>query len=160
MAKPHVHAESSVRRYGGVVDDYMPIHQLMDSSKSAIADNRHRALTHNSWFISVILEKVFGPTITNSSGRVVAVRDIGEQHVLEDYGNKFIPSAQDFLAEMEFRDWMDNGRGIPPSFARIAKRKKESHVRSESEPDRASGTEKQVSDNAGELHTGRQAATV
>jgi hypothetical protein len=95
----------------------------MDSSKAAIADNRHRALTHNSWFIGTILEKVFGVTITNSNGRKVSVRQIGEDHVLEDFGLKFIPSAQDYLQEIEFKDWMQNGRGEPPSFAKIAARK-------------------------------------
>lgn len=51
MSKPMVHAESSVRKWGGKPEDYMPIHNLMDSSKGTIADSRHRALTHNTWFI-------------------------------------------------------------------------------------------------------------
>lgn len=123
MSKPWIHAVSSARRFGGTPEEYLEIHNLMDSSKAAIADNRHRALTHNSWFIGVILERVFGSTFTNSAGRVVSVRDIGEQHVLEDYGMRFIPSAQDFLQEMEFKDWMQNGRGVPPSNARIEERK-------------------------------------
>ena len=97
----------------------MEIHNLMDSSKAAMCDNRHRALTHNSWFIGVVLERVFGSTFTNSDGKVVSVRDIGEQHVAEDFCGRFIPSAQDYLAEMEFKDWMNNGKGTPPSFAKI-----------------------------------------
>lgn len=124
MSKPYIHALSSARRFGGTPDDYIDIHNLMDSSKSAIADNRHRALTHNAWFIGTILEKVFGVTRKNSGGKTYSVRDIGEQHVLEDYGMKFIPSAQDFLAEMDYRDWMQNGKGAPPSFAKIYKRDK------------------------------------
>ena len=60
MAKPHIHAVSSAKRYGGSPDDYLDIHQFMDSSKGAIADNRHRALTPHSWFLSVVLERVFG----------------------------------------------------------------------------------------------------
>jgi hypothetical protein len=110
--KPWIHAESSAKRWGGKPEDYIEIHNLMDSSKAAIGDNRHRALTHNAWFIGTILERVFGVTITNS-----------EDHVLEDYGMKFIPSAQDFLQEIEFKNWMQNGRGEPPSFAKIAARK-------------------------------------
>jgi hypothetical protein len=121
--KPWIHAESSAKRWGGKPEDYIEIHNLMDSSKAAIGDNRHRALTHNAWFIGTILERVFGVTITNSNGRVVSVRSIGEDHVLEDYGMKFIPSAQDFLQEIEFKNWMQNGRGEPPSFAKIAARK-------------------------------------
>lgn len=121
MSKPMVHAESSVRKWGGKPEDYMPIHNLMDSSKGTIADSRHRALTHNTWFIGPDgpLEKIFGYTITNSDGRKVSVRDIGEQHVLEDFGNRFIPSAQDYLQEIEMHEWMVQGKGTPPSFAKV-----------------------------------------
>ena len=122
MAKPWIHAESSARRFGGKPEDYIEIHNLMDSSKGTIADSRHRALTHNAWFLSVILEKIFGINITNSDGRQVSVRDIGEQHILEDYGNRFIPSAQDFLQEIELKDWMISGKGVAPSFAKLDKK--------------------------------------
>ena len=37
-----------------------------------------------------MLEALYGQTITNSDGRIVPVRLIGEQHVLEDLGH--IPS--------------------------------------------------------------------
>lgn len=125
MSKPYIHALSSVREWGGVPEDYLPIHDLLDSSKGCIADSRHRALTHNTWFLSVILEKVFGHNITNSDGKKVSVRDIGERHVLEDYSQRFIPSAQDFLETIEWEPWMLNGAdGNPPSFAKIAPRKK------------------------------------
>ncbi len=121
MSKPSIHAESSARRFGGKPEDYIEIHNLLDSSKAAICDNRHRALTHNSWFLSVILERIFGVTIANSAGRKVSVRDIGEQHVSEDFKGRFIPTAQDFLAEIEFKDWMNNGKGVPPSFVKLDK---------------------------------------
>jgi hypothetical protein len=119
MSKPYIHAVSSAKRFGGVPEDYIEIHNLMDSSKGAICDNRHRALTHNSWFLSFILEKIFGVTITNSENKKISVRDIGEQHVAEDFRGKFIPTAQDYLQEMEMKDWMNNGRGVPPSFQKI-----------------------------------------
>ncbi len=126
MSKPWIHALSSVKRWGGEPEDYIEIHNLMDKSKGAIADSRHRALTHNSWFLSEILERIFGVVITNSAGREVSVRDVGEQHVLEDFNNRFIPSAQDYLAEMEFQGWMLNGRsGVPPSYERLANRKED-----------------------------------
>jgi hypothetical protein len=58
MSKPWIHAVSSARRWGGKPEDYIEIHNLMDSSKATIADSRHRALTHNAWFIGTILEKI------------------------------------------------------------------------------------------------------
>lgn len=116
MAKPYFHAQSSVKKYGGIWEDYMEIHELMDSSKASFPDNRHRALTHNSWFIGTILPKVFGETFRRKSdNKIVNTRDIGEQHVLEDYKFRFIPTPQDFLQEMDFLPWMQNGMGEAPS---------------------------------------------
>jgi hypothetical protein len=127
MSKPWIHAKSSARRYGGVPEDYMEIHQMMDSSKSSMPDGRHRALTHNSWFIGADgpLEKIFGVVITNSEGKEVSVRDLGEQHILEDFGMRFIPSVSDYLGEMEYKHWMNNGKGdeVPPSHKKIAANK-------------------------------------
>jgi hypothetical protein len=122
MSKPWIHAESSARRFGGKPEDYIEIHNLLDKSKGTVADSRHRALTHTSWFLSEILELIFGVTIENSDNRTISVRDIGEQHVLEDFGNRFIPSAQDYLQEIELKEWMIQGKGVPPSFAKIATR--------------------------------------
>ena len=118
MSKPYIHALSSVRRWGGEPEDYLPVHNLLDKSKGTIADSRHRALTHNAWFVSEILEQIFGVNIVNSAGRKVSVRDIGEQHVMEDYGNRFIPSAQDFLEGIPMKEWMVSGKGEPPPSAK------------------------------------------
>lgn len=32
---PYIHAELSAKRFGGVPEDYLDIHELMDSSKAA-----------------------------------------------------------------------------------------------------------------------------
>ena len=123
MSKPFIHAQSSVRRFGGQVSDYLEIHNFMDSSKSVMADNRHRALTHNTWFIATVIERVFGVTIINSDGKEISVRSVAEQHVLEDFGGNFIPTAQDYLQEMDYREWM-NGHGIPASRQKADENKK------------------------------------
>src|SRR5688572_8838756 len=101
--KPQIHANNSARLFGGQPDDYLDIHNFMDLSKGAIADNRHRALTHNTWFLSNVLERVFGVTRINSDGREYSVRETGEQHILEDFGHRFIPTAQDYLQEIEYK---------------------------------------------------------
>lgn len=124
--KPWIHAESSAKRFGGTAEDYIDIHNLMDSSKAAMGDSRHRALTHNTWFIGTIIERVFGVTIENSNGRRISTRTIAEQHVLEDYRGRFIPTAQDFLANMELETWMVSGAGDPPaSFEKLSPEKKQ-----------------------------------
>lgn len=59
MGKPIEHAYSTVKKCGGTINDYLRIHQLMDSSKGILPDNRHRALFHHSFGI-LLLEKIFG----------------------------------------------------------------------------------------------------
>ena len=38
MAHCYYHALSSVRKWGGAVDDYLPLHQWFDESKAITAD--------------------------------------------------------------------------------------------------------------------------
>lgn len=118
MAKAYLHAISSAKKFGGIPEDYIDIHNLLDSSKSIVADNRHRVLTHNSWFISTIIERIYGITLLNSDGKQISTRDVAEQHVLEDFGGNFIPSAQDYLQEINYKEWM-NGNGYPASRIKI-----------------------------------------
>ena len=103
MAHPLFHAKSSARKYGGKPDDYLAIHNWFDESKSYMGDVRHRALRHHAEGI-FLCEKLFGVSITNSDGREVPVRFIGEQHVIEDLGR--IPSVSDWLSEMPMKAWM------------------------------------------------------
>jgi hypothetical protein len=121
MSKPFLHSKSSQKKFGGTWEDYMLIHEFMDSSKAVMPDNRHRALTHNSWFISTVIPKVFGETFKrNSDGGIVSSRDVAEQHVLEDYKMKYIPSASDFLNLLPFQEWMQNGiKGNPESYNQL-----------------------------------------
>lgn len=118
MSKPYIHAVSSARKFGGKWEDYIAIHDWFDATKAIIADPRHRALRHHTEGI-FLCERIFGTVIQNSAGRSVSVRDIGEQHVLEDFGGRFIPSAQDYLSEINLQPWMDNGKGRPPSHANL-----------------------------------------
>lgn len=118
MGAPLHHANASASKYGGVPEDYLEIHELMDSSGMVLADNRHRVLTHTSWFITAILPRIFGNFITNSEGKRVPVKYIGTDHILEDYHMKFVPTAQDFLENMRYQEWMQNGAGEPPPSAK------------------------------------------
>ena len=114
MANPLIHSKSSVKRWGGKVEDYLPLHILLDSPKSTMNNNTSRMLTHNTWFIYEIIPKVFGYNIVNSDGRSVDTVDIARMHVAEDFRYKGIPTPQDYLQHMEIQPWMNNGiREIP-----------------------------------------------
>jgi hypothetical protein len=107
MAHPYHHSISSVKKWGGTVDDFL--HNFMDQSKAATADFRHRALLHHSFGI-FLLEQVFGPAITISTGRTVPVRAIAEQHVIEDLGR--IPTLAEWIRCIRPEPWMGNTQPI------------------------------------------------
>lgn len=107
MAHPYHHALSSVKKWGGKVSDYLPIHEWFDASKAHMADFRHRALRHHSEGI-FMAEHFFGKEIKNYDGRVIPVRWIGEQHVQEDLGK--IPTVADWMRNIHPQEWM-LGRG-------------------------------------------------
>lgn len=68
MANPYHHAVSSVRRWGGTVEDYLPIHRWFDATKELHGDFRHRALRHHTQGVFEC-ERKFGVTIVISTGR-------------------------------------------------------------------------------------------
>lgn len=113
----YYHARSSARKWGGDPLAYLPVHEFLDSSKSAWADVRHRALLHSSWGI-YLAQQVFGPVLTvprEHRDVNVPVRLIAERHVLEDLGR--IPPPGDYLAEMTIQPWMSGAktRTVPMS---------------------------------------------
>lgn len=105
---PYKHSEISVKRWGGQIEDYYPIHKLMDCTKEVCSDNRHRIL-HTHWGINRVIIPMFGDTFVNASGKTVVVKDLCEaDHVLPDYRNKFIPTLGDFvdcIEADEIPDW-------------------------------------------------------
>lgn len=132
MANPYHHALSSVKKWGGIIDDYMPIHEWFDATKAHHADFRHRALRHHSEGI-FLMESIFGPTIQLSNacpncdykgpcttcpacviqtreGKRIPTRWIGEQHVTEDLGR--IPAATEWLSALKPEPWMNRSRKL------------------------------------------------
>lgn len=103
MAHSYHHAVSSAKKYGGTPEDYLAIHHWFDETKAILADPRHRALRHHAEGV-FLCERLFGVTVTNSDGRQIPTRLIGEQHVREDLGT--VVSAADWLLAMPLQDWM------------------------------------------------------
>lgn len=94
---PYHHALSSVRKHGGLPEDYLDIHHWFDETKQFMGDARHRALRHHTAGI-YWSEDHFGTTITNSDGKEIPTRLIAEQHVMEDMG--FLPTPEWWLKQM------------------------------------------------------------
>jgi hypothetical protein len=119
MANSWHHAESSARKFGGRPDEYAPIHNWFDESKSYIAGPAHRALRHHAQGIFEA-ERVFGITIKNSEGKDIPVRLIGEQHVKEDFRG-MIPSLQDWFKHLKIQAWMmSNSQGTREQLGKTA----------------------------------------
>lgn len=113
--KPLLHAKISVKKFGGMPEDYIDIHNWFDQTKAHIPDARHRMILHNSFGI-YLCEQVFGdvikldngtfkkmPYITTTTGKQVSVRDIAEQHVIDDLG--FIPTLEKCMEGLTISDW-------------------------------------------------------
>jgi hypothetical protein len=107
MAHPLEHSKSSAKTYGGEPSEYMFIHEWFDETKAWVGHSIHRMFRHHSEGIFEC-EKRFGVYFTNSVGRRVYTRYIGEQHVKEDC-NGHIPSAKEWLdniTEKKTPSWM------------------------------------------------------
>jgi len=103
MAHPWHHAVRSAKLFGGKAEDYLAVHSWFDESKAHMPDLRHRALRHHSEGI-FLCEQIMAVVVTNSDGRSVPVRLIGEQHVKDDLG--WIPTVKDWLTNMKVEPWM------------------------------------------------------
>jgi len=138
MAHSYHHAVSSARRYGGAPEDYLAIHNFMDSSKAAWADHRHRAVLHHSYGI-FLAEQMFGlkeetrllrqaieripgwlrrllklevPATTPVTLRVSSGREIPIRLIAEQHVTEdcgFIPTLPDYLGGMPKKLWMARG---------------------------------------------------
>lgn len=96
--KPLLHAKISAKKHGGSPEDYMDIHEWFDQTKAHVADMRHRAILHNSFGI-YLCAQVFGEVRTNSAGLQYSVRDIAEDHILEDVG--IIPALSEVIQSID-----------------------------------------------------------
>ena len=48
MAHPVLHAKSNQKKFGGKWEDYIHLHEWMDSTKSWYGHSLHRAFRHHS----------------------------------------------------------------------------------------------------------------
>lgn len=109
------HAKSCAHKWGGEPDDYIAIHEFIDSSKQVIGDVRHRSIYHHTLGVW-LCQQIFGRTLT--IGRVeVPVREIAERHILEDLG--WLPSPADYIEGMPIQTWMSGAKRKNVSFEEL-----------------------------------------
>ena len=83
------------RDFGGVPEDYLDLNNLMDSTKSHYPIWMHRAITHNSWFVT-IAERIYGPTILNTDNKKIPTRILVIEHIRQDCNNK-VPTIKEWI---------------------------------------------------------------
>lgn len=127
MPKPLIHAQADAKKFGGNYNDYLKIHEWFDETKAWVADGRHRCFRHHAQGIFEA-ERIFGKIILNSDNKQISVRDIGESHILMDFGGRFIPTAQDYIENMEYLEWFNNGSGSPPSSHKKIEEKRKTKI--------------------------------
>ena len=102
MAHPLLHAKSSVKKFGGKVEDYIHLHNWMDETKAWVGHSYHRMFRHHSEGIFE-MEKTFGSSFINSDDKVVYTRYVGEQHVKEDCYD-YIPTAKEWIQAIQSKE--------------------------------------------------------
>jgi hypothetical protein len=102
MAHPLLHAKSSVKKFGGKVEDYIHLHNWMDETKAWVGHSYHRMFRHHSEGIFE-MEKIFGSSFINSDDKVVYTRYVGEQHVKEDCYD-YIPTAKEWIQAIQSKE--------------------------------------------------------
>jgi len=101
------HAKSAAHKWGGKPEDYIEIEEFIDSSKKVIGDSRHRSMYHHTLGVW-LCQEIFGRTIQVAEHKVVPVRLIAEQHIIEDLG--WLPSPADYINNMNLVPWMSGAQ--------------------------------------------------
>jgi hypothetical protein len=107
MAHPLLHSKSSAKKFGGIPEDYIHLHNWLDETKAWYGHSLHRMWRHHSEGIFE-MERLFGQSFINSDGKVVYTRYVGEQHVKEDCYN-YIPTAREWILAIDAKEkpmWM------------------------------------------------------
>jgi hypothetical protein len=102
MAHPILHSKSSAKKFGGIWEDYIHLHNWLDETKGWYGHSLHRMFRHHSEGIFE-MEQKFGSEFKNSDGKTVYTRYVGEQHVREDC-NGYIPSAKEWVMVLENKE--------------------------------------------------------
>ena len=115
---PIIHSKSSAKHFGGDWEDYIAIHNWLDSSKVHIADCRHRHTHHHDSGVERAVEK-FGEFIELSDGSKALTSSVAIQHIKEDCGGT-IPTKDDWFKELKIKPWMaKKNRWLSPKFRRL-----------------------------------------
>lgn len=103
MKKALMRAKQSVRKFGGDIDDYLPLHSWFCETQTWAEGARHYVFRHHTQGIFEA-EKKFGYAILNSHGKEIPTRILCEIHIKEELN--FIPTAFELIQFLSIDKWM------------------------------------------------------
>lgn len=95
--KPLQHAQISRKTYGGCWQDYIEVHNFLDSSKAACAHFKHRFLLHHREGVE-LGARIFGETLVNSENKQIETRRLLTDHLIEDVG--IVATVEDWARDL------------------------------------------------------------
>lgn len=113
MADALHHSMSSAAYFkAGKKEDYLPIHEFMDSSKYFISDWRHRSLLHGTHGIYWYRHFVYGSAALTIGNKDVPVKEVVIRHIIEDMNAVLTPAQWYRELKLEtIQGWM-TAKGI------------------------------------------------
>src|SRR5438046_932632 len=102
MAHSYYHSLSSVRKFGGKIHNYLPLHNWFDATKSITANFVHRALRHHTEGID-LSKQLFGEYIKHSNGHDISLMEVSKLHLQEDFCS--CPDASAWYKLIELKSW-------------------------------------------------------
>src|SRR5579885_1584730 len=98
------HCLHSCERFGGRPDDYLPLHQFLNSARTVLPDKASRCVLHNAWGIDLVV-RCLGTTFRRSSDHIqTSTRQVAEMHILRDLGA--IPTMLEAVRTVPLAKWM------------------------------------------------------
>ncbi len=95
--KPLQHAQISQKTHGGCWQDYIEVHNFLDSSKAACAHFKHRFLLHHQEGIELGI-KICGQNVVNSEKKIVETGQILTEHLTQDLGR--VVTVEDWARDL------------------------------------------------------------
>ena len=96
-------AQANVIRFGGEVDDFLPLHRWFLATTTWSEGAAHLMFRHHAFSVFEA-EARFGPVIHHGNGRATPTRVAAERHVQEVLGR--VPPATEFLRRIKGERWM------------------------------------------------------
>lgn len=95
--KPLQHAQISQKTHGGKWEEYIALHNFLDSSKATCAHFKHRFMLHHIEGVELGV-KIFGQDLVNSANQTIGIRRVLTEHLIEDVGR--IVAVEDWARDL------------------------------------------------------------